>query len=126
MPTGTALVVDGDWRMRKLIRTNLEAQGWQVIEATNGGEGLERLRQGACDLILLNADLPDSNGWSIVRRLREEGSSSPAPIIVIAAEPASRRLLQRFPAVSQLLTPFSAHALLECIRRSTGTRAALA
>lgn len=112
------LVVDADWKMRRLIRTNLEAQGLQVAEAASGQECLEALRAEPCDLLLLSADLPDGNGWNLVGALRRTPAGHDLPIVVIAAEPARSRLLQRFQRVNPLVKPFSAAGLLACVERA--------
>ncbi len=116
------LVVDADWKIRRLIRTNLEAQGLQVAEATSAQACLEALRVGPCDLLLLSADLPDGNGWNLVGALRRTPAGSGLPIVVIAAEPVRSRLLQRFQRVSPLVKPFSAADLLACVERALGRR----
>ncbi len=112
------LVVDADWKMRRLIRTNLEAQGLQVIEATRGHEALEALRSRPCELVLLSVELPDGNGWNIVSALQRTPAGRNLPIVVITGEAVRSRLLQRFPCVSPLLTPFSVADLLESVERA--------
>ena len=122
-----ALVVDGDWRIRKLIRSNLEAYGLEIGEAGDGRGCFQALVGCSYGLVLLSAELPDANGWNVVRQLRREAAGPELPIVVIVAEPADQRLLQRFGRVSQLLKPFSALTLLECVDRALnpdGTRAA--
>lgn len=111
-------MVDGDWRMRKLIRANLEAMGFQVGEAGDGQACLQALRAQSWDLILLGAELPDANGWNIVRQLRSEAGGSQVPIVVTVAEPADERLLRRFARLSTLLKPFSVLTLLESVDRA--------
>ncbi len=116
-----ALVVDADWKMRRLIRTNLEPLGLEVAEAASAQECLETLQALACDLLLLSADLPDGNGWNTVGALRRMPAGRDLPIVVIAAEPARSRLLQRFQRVSALVKPFSAADLLACVERALGS-----
>jgi len=109
------LVVDADWKMRKLVRTNLEAQGLDVAEAAAGPQCLEELRRHACDLVLIDADLPGGNGWNLVAELRRTLEAHDLPIIVFVAEPARSRLLGRFQRVSTLVKPFSAADLVACV-----------
>ena len=121
MAARKVLVVDGDWKIRRLIRTNLEARGLEVVEAISAGAG-QALAGGGCDLILLSAQLPDANGWNVVGGWRRQGVGAEVPIIVIVAEPVNPRLLRRFQKVSQLLKPFSAGTLLACVDRALGAR----
>lgn len=115
MAAQRALIVDADWRMRKLVRTNLEAQGLEVAEVAGRGVCLDALRRQPYDLVLVSADLPDGNGWNLVSELRHTPEALGVPIVVIVAEPARRRLLGHFQRVSVLVKPFSVGELLSCL-----------
>jgi len=112
------LVVDADWKMRKLVRTNLEAQGLEVAEATAGAQCLEELRRQRCDLVLVSADLPGGSGWNLVAGLRRAAEGCDVPVIVVVPEPARSRLLGRFHRVSTLVKPFSAADLVASVERA--------
>lgn len=125
MVSRRVLVVEVDWKIRRLIRTNLEALGLEVVEARDGTECLQALRDLPYDLILLGVDLPDGNGWNLIWRLRREAANSETPIVAIVADPARGRLLRRLARVTELQKPFSALALLQSVDsalapRSTG------
>jgi DNA-binding response OmpR family regulator len=120
MTACSALIVDGDWKIRKLIGSNLRAHGLDVHEATDARTCLGALKGNRFDLILLAASLPDANGWNVVWQLRRQLVSAQVPIVVIVSEPADHRLLGRFPSVSQLLKPFSALDLLRCVDQALG------
>lgn len=122
MTLRTVLIVDGDWRIRKLVRTNLQPQGLQVRELGDGHSCLAAASSEVYDLILLSAELPDMNGWNIVRQLRRDRPD--IPLIVIVAEPVDSRLLRRFPGVTPLLRPFSAPNLVHCVERALGAKSA--
>jgi two-component system KDP operon response regulator KdpE len=77
------LVVDDEPPIRRLLRTSLVSQGFQVVEAANGREALEQIEPAAPDLILLDLGLPDIQGHELIRRLREQGSS--VPILVLSS-----------------------------------------
>jgi len=116
-----ALVVDADWRMRKLVRMNLEAQGLEVGEAVSSGECSAALAEQPWDLVLIAASLPGGNGWNLVAQLRRAPQARDLPIIVFVPEPARNRLLRRFEHVSTLVEPFSATELLACVERALGS-----
>ncbi|HQA28525.1 MAG TPA: response regulator, partial [Brevefilum fermentans] len=59
------LVVDDERRMVGFIRLNLEQDGFEVVEAYNGTEALERLRDSLPDLILLDVMMPDIDGFEV-------------------------------------------------------------
>ena len=77
------LVVDDERRMVGFIRLNLEQDGYEVIEASNGTEALDRLRDSLPDLILLDVMMPDIDGFEVLRMIRE---ISQVPVIMLTAK----------------------------------------
>jgi two-component system KDP operon response regulator KdpE len=77
------LVVDDERRMVGFIRLNLEQDGFEVVEAYNGTEALERLRDSLPDLILLDVMMPDIDGFEVLRTIREV---SQVPVIMLTAK----------------------------------------
>jgi two-component system, OmpR family, alkaline phosphatase synthesis response regulator PhoP len=77
------LVVDDERRMVGFIRLNLEQDGFEVIEAHNGSEALERLRDSLPDLVLLDVMMPDIDGFEVLRTIRE---ISQIPVIMLTAK----------------------------------------
>jgi len=77
------LVVDDERRMVGFIRLNLEQDGFEVIEAYNGTEALDRLRDSLPDLILLDVMMPDIDGFEVLRMIRE---ISQVPVIMLTAK----------------------------------------
>jgi DNA-binding response OmpR family regulator len=77
------LVVDDERRMVGFIRLNLEQDGFEVIEAYNGTEALDRLRDSLPDLILLDVMMPDIDGFDVLRTVREV---SQVPVIMLTAK----------------------------------------
>lgn len=77
------LVVDDERRMVGFIRLNLEQDGFEVIEAFNGTEALDRLRDSLPDLILLDVMMPDIDGFEVLRTIREV---SQVPVIMLTAK----------------------------------------
>ena len=88
------LVVDDESRMRKLVRDFLERANYQVIEAGDGEEALERFYDNKdVDLIILDVMMPKMDGWQVCREIRE---SSKVPIIMLTARTEERDELQGF------------------------------
>lgn len=79
----TALVIDDEPQIRRLLRVTLEANGYQVIDATTGQEGLVQAAQYRPNVILLDLGLPDLDGVSVLKRLREW---SRVPIIILSVQ----------------------------------------
>jgi len=76
------LVIEDELGIRRFLRTGLEGQGYRCIEAGTGGEGVTQAATRSPDVILLDLGLPDFDGLTVVRRIREW---SGIPIIVLTA-----------------------------------------
>jgi DNA-binding response OmpR family regulator len=77
------LVVDDEERMVRFIRLNLEHDGFQVSEAFNGKQAVQRLRDVNPDLILLDVMMPDLDGFEVLEMIRE---ISNVPVIMLTAK----------------------------------------
>ena len=77
------LVVDDEERMVRFIRMNLEHDGFQVSEAFNGKQAIQRLRDVTPDLILLDIMMPDLDGFEVLETLREFTN---VPVIMLTAK----------------------------------------
>ena len=77
------LVVDDEERMVRFIRLNLEHDGFQVIEAFNGTQAINKVRSNMPDLVLLDVMMPDIDGFEVLRIIREVSS---VPVIMLTAK----------------------------------------
>ena len=77
------LVVDDEERMVRFIRMNLEHDGFQVTEAFNGKQALQKLRDVTPDLILLDVMMPDLDGFEVLETIREGNN---VPVIMLTAK----------------------------------------
>ena len=80
---GLILVVDDEPRMIRFIRMNLELEGYQVIEAANGLQALEQIRDQIPDLVILDVMMPDLDGFETLAMLRE---ISTVPVIMLTVK----------------------------------------
>lgn len=77
------LVIDDEERMVRFIRLNLEHDGFVVVDAFNGKQALQRLRDSTPDLILLDVMMPDLDGFEVLQMVRE---ISNVPVIMLTAK----------------------------------------
>jgi diguanylate cyclase (GGDEF)-like protein len=87
---GRILVVDDNSDNVEIIATRLRFRGYEVIEATNGNEALERVQRDAPDLILLDVMLPDIDGYEISRRIKGDDELPFIPIILVTARDSTQ------------------------------------
>ena len=84
----TVLIVDDHPSFRATARALLEAEGFSVVgEAADGAEALAKTEEHRPDLVLLDVQLPDIDGFEVARRLCENGSS-PAIVLVSSRDAA--------------------------------------
>lgn len=88
-----ALVVEDDAKGAKVLRILLEAEGFRVLVATNGEQGLEIASMQHLSLITLDIRLPRMDGWGFLIRLREYVDLAPVPIVIVAGEADISRAL---------------------------------
>ena len=119
------LAIEHDWRMRKLLQANLESVGLDVQGAASGQHGLHLISHMTPDLILLSTELPDIDASHLLERLHAQLSDQ-VPIIVMTAEPPSRRRMRKEGATGYLLKPFAVPALLRSVGQALEGTASVA
>ena len=94
MDTIKILVVDDEPRMRKLVKDFLSAKGYEVLEAADGEEAVERfMGDREIDLLILDVMMPKMDGWEVVKAVRQY---SRVPIIMLTARGEERDELLGF------------------------------
>jgi two-component system KDP operon response regulator KdpE len=109
------LVVDDDAQIRRVMRTTLEAQGYEVDEAGSGERAIEFLLATKCDLILLDINLPGKSGIETCREIR---TSSSVPIIMLTVRDTHADKIEALDGGAQdyVTKPFTMGELLARIR----------
>ena len=79
------LVVEDNAANMKLCHALLDANGYVVLQATDGMEGLRMAREHRPDLILMDLQLPDVSGLEVTRRLKEDDALKAIPVIAVTA-----------------------------------------
>src|SRR5437762_5116306 len=85
MSSARILVVDDDPQIRRVLRTALIAQGYEVADARNGEEAVEKLHDEKPDLVILDMNMPRMNGLETCRSIR---TTSDVPIIMLTVRDA--------------------------------------
>jgi two-component system KDP operon response regulator KdpE len=81
----TVLVIVDDASLNRALTATLKAAGFRPVAARTAGEGMRWFRHYAPDLVLLDLGLPDRDGLSVIREIRQKGST---PIVVLSAREA--------------------------------------
>ena len=77
------LIVEDEANIRELLRLYLEREGYTVLEAENGVEGIKKWKSDKPDMLLLDVMMPVMDGWAVCREIRAE---SDVPIIMLTAK----------------------------------------
>ena len=114
-PALTALVIDDEPQIRRLLRVTLEANRYRVLDAATGQDGIEQAAQGRPDVILLDLGLPDLDGVAVVKRLREW---SRVPVVILSVRDGEEDKVAALDAGADdyVTKPFSAAELLARMR----------
>jgi two-component system alkaline phosphatase synthesis response regulator PhoP len=84
------LVVEDDPHLAAGVVENLRAEGYEVQAVTDGRQALEWLSQEQCAMIVLDVMLPQVDGFTVCRTLREQGNSTPVLFLTARGDPADR------------------------------------
>jgi two-component system KDP operon response regulator KdpE len=109
------LVVDDEERMVRFIRLNLEHDGFQVFEAFNGKQAIDKIRSNLPDLVLLDVMMPDIDGFEVLEMIRD---SNTVPVIMLTAkgEEEDRVHGLELGADDYITKPFSPRELVSRVR----------
>jgi two-component system, OmpR family, alkaline phosphatase synthesis response regulator PhoP len=115
------LIVDDEPFMLRLIQYHLENAGYEMVKARNGREAVEAVaRENPC-LVVMDAMMPNMDGLTALRELKQDPSTRGIPVIMLTANPHkySREEAESSGAAIFLTKPFSPTQLLEEIRKHT-------
>jgi CheY-like chemotaxis protein len=109
------LVIDDDPAIMDTVSEILTFEGYVVVTATNGADGLRSVEQSRPALILLDMRMPIMDGWTFTHTLRARGAAP--PIVVMTAAQDAQRWAQEIGATDYLAKPFDLHDLLDVVQR---------
>ncbi len=113
--TATILVIDDEPQIRKFLRISLVSQGYKVVEAANGAEGLSQAALTQPDLLVLDLGLPDMDGQQVLQEFREW---SQVPVLVLSVRASEVQKVQALDggANDYVTKPFGIQEFLARVR----------
>ena len=111
------LVVDDDENILNLEKTILEQKGFDVTAAAGGAEALKLLADRSFDLVLLDVMMPEVDGFTVCRKIKEDPRLKDIPVIFLTARGGGEALAEGFEsgAVMYINKPFTANKLLTIV-----------
>jgi DNA-binding response OmpR family regulator len=112
------LVIDDEPGIIEIVEANLEGDGFEVISASNGKEGLEKIKREAPELVVLDVMMPEMDGWEVLRNLERDPGTAGLPVIMLTAKAADEDYIYGLEegAVEYITKPFLPQELVNRIK----------
>lgn len=119
------LVIDDSSAVRQQIRTTLASAGYDIVEAVDGVDGLEKLRTMTdLDLALCDVNMPRMTGLELMLEVQRTGLQTPILMLTTEGQPSMIRRARDAGAKGWIVKPFKPELLLIAVNKLVGARAA--
>jgi len=118
MARSRILVVDDEPGIVDIARANLEGHGFAVVEAYDGEEALEKVKEEKPDLVVLDILMPGMDGWDVLERMEADPELSGIPVIMLTARVSDEDVLRGLEtgAVEYMTKPFYPEDLVAAVK----------
>ncbi|XYJ12194.1 response regulator [Telluria sp. B2] len=118
----TILAVDDSSSLRQMVAFSLKAAGYQVVEAVDGQDGLDKARQQVVDLVLTDQNMPRMDGLALIKQLRGLPEYQKVPILMLTTESSDEMKSKGRAAGANgwLVKPFDPQRLIEVVKKVIG------
>jgi two-component system, OmpR family, alkaline phosphatase synthesis response regulator PhoP len=112
------LVVDDEPDVLLLCRVNLEFEGYDVVEASDGEQAMERLREQRFDVVLLDVMMPKMDGWQVLEAVKADDELEEIPVVMLTAKVQDQDQIRGWSqgAADYITKPFSPLALSQVLQ----------
>ncbi len=118
----TVLTVDDSASIRQMVSFTLKSAGYEVVEAVDGADGLNKAKQKSVNLILTDQNMPNMDGLTLIKTLRTLPQYKSTPILMLTTESsdAMKASGRAAGATGWLVKPFDPQKLLEVVKKVIG------
>lgn len=118
----TILSVDDSSSIRQMVAFTLKSAGYEVVEAADGQEGLDKAKLKTVDLVLTDQNMPRMDGLTLIKTLRGLPNYRSTPILMLTTESgdAMKQQGKAAGATGWLVKPFDPQKLLEVVKKVIG------
>jgi DNA-binding response OmpR family regulator len=126
MADGRVLVVDDEEGIRVLCRVNLELGGFEVLEAADGVEAIEKVRSERPDLVFLDLMMPRMDGWQVLDTIKSDASTAGIPVVILTARTSEEDQMRGWDEgiLEYLAKPFNPQRLVDWAEQALQPRTA--
>jgi two-component system chemotaxis response regulator CheY len=122
MMSKTVLTVDDSASIRQMVSFTLKSAGYDVIEAVDGADGLNKAKQKSVNLVLTDQNMPNMDGLTLIKSLRMLPQYKATPILMLTTESsdAMKTSGRAAGATGWLVKPFDPQKLIEVVKKVIG------
>lgn len=120
--TKTILAIDDSASIRQMVAFTLKSAGYEVLDAVDGQDGLEKAKNNVISLVLTDQNMPRMDGLTLIRTLRSLPQYKSTPILMLTTESsdAMKQQGRAAGATGWLVKPFDPQKLLEVVKKVIG------
>jgi len=115
----TIMTVDDSASIRQLVSFTLKQQGYEVVEAVNGTEAIRKLNQKKIDMLITDINMPEIDGISLIKMVRDNPSYKFMPIIILTtgSQTEKKEEAKAAGATGWIVKPFRPDQLVAAVRK---------
>jgi two-component system chemotaxis response regulator CheY len=116
------LAVDDSKTMRDMVTFTLKGAGYEVVDAEDGKQALDKLKTGKVDAVITDLNMPNMNGFELIRALRADPSYKMTPILMLTTEgdDAKKQEGKSAGATGWVVKPFNPEKLVQVVKKVCG------
>jgi len=116
------LAVDDSASIRQMVAFTLKSSGYEVVEAVDGMDGLDKAKAGSFNLVLTDQNMPRMDGLTLIKSLRATAQYKTVPILMLTTESSDAMKGQgkAAGATGWLVKPFDPQKLIEVVKKVIG------
>ncbi len=120
--TKTILSVDDSASVRQMVKLTLSGAGYEVVQASDGAEGLAKAREARVDMVVTDINMPVMNGLTLIRELRKLPTYQGVPILFLTTESDAemKKEAKAAGATGWITKPFQQEQLVAVIKKVLG------
>jgi two-component system chemotaxis response regulator CheY len=116
------MCVDDSSTIRMLVKKSLEPEGFEIVEAENGQEGLEKSKGADIGLFIVDVNMPVMNGFEFVEGLKKEAAHSSKPVVFLTTENSAEKkdMGKTLGVQGWIVKPFEPDSLVKIVKMLVG------
>jgi two-component system chemotaxis response regulator CheY len=117
------LSVDDSASIRQMVRLTLQGAGYEVLEASDGCEAIERVKSAQVEMVVTDLNMPNMDGLTLIRQLRSMSSLRGMPIVFLTteSEDSKKQAAKNAGATGWITKPFKQEHLLAVVKKVIGS-----